>query len=116
MLRLEDPYVGAMFIGAPRPTEALRSSKQADPTPAMTVPTQDDVGWTWLSHHCFTPAPPRGTPTRGMCRMRCAVDRESTQGQTLQFVHSPLPSPKSAATDGLSIRALYELQVLHWPM
>ena len=36
---------------------------QAPPTLPMTVPTQDDVGWTWLSHHGIAPAPPRGTPT-----------------------------------------------------
>ena len=62
-LRLEDPYVGAVLIGAQRPTEAARSSMQAAHTPPMTVPTQDDVGWTWLSHHGTAPAPPRGTPT-----------------------------------------------------
>ena len=36
---------------------------QAAPTLPMTVPTQDEVGWTWLSHHGIAPAPPRGTPT-----------------------------------------------------
>ena len=38
---------------------------QAAHTLPMTVPTQDDVGWTWLSHHGIAPAPPRRTPTPG---------------------------------------------------
>ena len=77
-LRLEDsPYVElAVLIGAQRPTEAARSSMQAAHTLSMTVPTQDDVGWTWLSHHGTAPAPPRGTPAvppacRGVVPERC---------------------------------------------
>ena len=56
-LRSEDAYVGAVLIGAPRPTEATRSHIQAAHTLPMTVLTQDDVGWTWLSQHGTAPAP-----------------------------------------------------------
>ena len=41
---------------------------QAALTLAMTVKTQDDVLWTWVSHHGIAPAPPRGVPTTDVRR------------------------------------------------
>ena len=77
-LRSEDAYVGAMLIGDPRPMEATRSSMQAAQTLVMTVPTQDDIGWTRLSHHGTAPAPPRGTPAAA--RTQCCFGAAGVSG------------------------------------